>query len=107
MTIEALQAAGVEGITIDFTLPDLIDTLAAGPLPLTDAEKEAVRTELDAKDAGALAALGERAAAYLPLIEATGPFHAAMEKLEAFDVVTGGALTSRIAALREIGRAHV
>lgn len=104
VTIEALQAAGVKGITIDFTLPDLIDTLAAGPLPLSDTEKEAVRTELDAKDAGALAALGERASAYLPLIEATGPFHAAMDRLEAWSAAHGGALDDRLKGLRAIAK---
>jgi ATP phosphoribosyltransferase regulatory subunit len=104
IAIEALQAAGVEGITIDFTLPDLIDTLAAGPLPLTPDELEAVRAELDAKDAGALVALGQGAAAYLPLIEAAGPFHPAMTRLEAIDAAAGGALSTRIAGLRAIAR---
>ena len=104
VAIEALQAAGVTGITIDFALPDLIDTLAAGPLPLSAEEAEAVRAELDAKDAGALAALGAGPAAYLPLIEATGPFHPAMEKLEAIDARLGGALANRIAALRAIAK---
>ncbi|PZU58798.1 MAG: ATP phosphoribosyltransferase regulatory subunit [Sphingobium sp.] len=106
VAIEALQAAGVTGITIDFTLPDLIDTLAAGPLPLAPGEIEAVRAELDAKDAGALVALGAGPAAYLPLIEAAGPFHAAMEKLEAIDAAGPhkGALASRIAALRAIAK---
>ncbi len=104
VAIEALQAAGVSGITIDFTLPDLIDTLAAGPLPLDASEIEAVRAELDSKDAGALVALGARQAAYLPLIAAAGPFHAAVEKLEALDAAHDGALTSRIAALRAIAK---
>ncbi|MEC3910188.1 ATP phosphoribosyltransferase regulatory subunit [Sphingobium sp. CR2-8] len=104
VAIEALQAAGVTGITIDFTLPDLIDALAAGPLPLGSQELEAVRAALDAKDAGALAAIGEGAAAYLPLIEATGPFHAAMDRLEAFDARLGGAIASRIVGLRAIAR---
>lgn len=104
VAIEALQAAGVSGLTIDFTLPDLIDMLAAGPLPLAADELEAVRTELDAKDAGALVALGPQAAAYLPLIEATGPFHAAMERLEAFNAQLGGAIDSRIAGLRAIAK---
>ena len=40
------------GITIDFTLPDLVETLAAGPLPLDPAQIAAVRDLLDAKDAG-------------------------------------------------------
>ncbi|MBB6124240.1 ATP phosphoribosyltransferase regulatory subunit [Sphingobium subterraneum] len=102
VAIEALQAAGVSGITVDFTLPDLIDELAADALPLGVDEIEAVRAELDSKDAGGLAELGSAAAAYLPLIEATGPFHAAMERLEAIDA--GGVLASRIAALRAIAK---
>ncbi|WP_340265766.1 ATP phosphoribosyltransferase regulatory subunit [Sphingobium mellinum] len=104
VAIEALQAAGVTGITIDFTLPDLIDALAAGPLPLAHDEVEAVRAELDAKDAGALAAISPAAAAYLPLIEATGPFHPAMERLEAFNARLGGAIGSRIEGLRAIAK---
>jgi ATP phosphoribosyltransferase regulatory subunit len=104
VAIEALQSAGVTGITIDFTLPDLIDALAVGPLPLDAVQTEAVRATLDAKDAGALAALGASAAAYQPLIEATGPFHAAIEKLEALSATHGGALDSRIAGLRAIAK---
>jgi ATP phosphoribosyltransferase regulatory subunit len=102
VAIEALEVAGLSGITVDFTLPDLIDTLAAKELPLAAEDIPAVRAALDAKDAGALVALGERAAAYLPLIEATGPFHAAMDKLEALDAV--GALKSRTEALRAIAK---
>ena len=102
VAIEALQAAGVTGITVDFTLPDLVDQLAAGPMPLSAEEIEAVRGELDAKDAGGLAALGAPAKPYLPLIEAAGPFHTALEKLEA--IQSGGVLDSRIAALRAIAR---
>lgn len=100
IAIEALQAAGVKGITVDFTLPDLVDALAAGPLPLPADRIDAVLAALDAKDAGGLVALGAQAAAYLPLIEATGPFHPAMARLEALDA--GGALASRISALRAI-----
>jgi len=102
IAIEALQAAGVTGITVDFTLPDLVDQLAAGPMPLTAEEIEAVRAKLDAKDAGALAALGPQAAPYLPLISAAGPFHVAMEKLEA--ISANGALDSRLDALRAIAK---
>lgn len=104
VTIDALRAAGVTGITIDFTLPDLIDALAAGPLPLEPDAIEAVRTELDAKDAGALAALGPQAAAYLPLVEAAGPFHAAMDRLEAWSTAHGGALDERLKGLRAIAK---
>ncbi len=102
MAIEALRAAGASGISVDFTLPDLVDTLAGvdgiGPLAL-DADKiEAVRRELDAKDAGGLVAAG--GAAYLPLLTAIGPFDQAIERLAAIDA--GGALAGRIKALREI-----
>jgi ATP phosphoribosyltransferase regulatory subunit len=102
VAIEALQAAGVTGITVDFTLPDLIDHLATGAMPLTDEEIEAVRAKLDAKDAGALTALGANAAAYLSLIEAAGPFHAAMDKLETMNA--GEALANRTSALRAIAK---
>jgi ATP phosphoribosyltransferase regulatory subunit len=98
MAIEALQAAGASGISVDFTLPDLVDTLAAKALPLEAGAIEAVRRELDAKDAGGLVAAGGEA--YLPLLTAIGPFDSAIERLAAIDA--GGALSSRIAGLREI-----
>ena len=98
VAIAALEAAGVTGITVDLTLPDLVDTLAAGPLPLANDAVAEVRQLLDAKDAGGLAQLG--ATAYLPLIEAAGPFDAAVETLRAIDA--GGVLASRIAGLRAI-----
>jgi len=96
--IEALQAAGATGVSVDFTLPDLVDMLAARALPLEPAAIPDVRRELDAKDAGALVAAGGEA--YLPLLAAIGPFDAAIEKLAAIDA--GGDLAPRIAALREI-----
>jgi len=98
LAIEALAAAGATGISVDFTLPDLVDTLATKALPLERGQAEQVRRELDAKDAGALVAAG--GAGYLPLLEAIGPFDTAIERLSAVDV--GGALATRIAALREI-----
>lgn len=105
MAIEALQKAGVTGITIDFTLPDLVDCLADGPMPVAGESRDALRNRLDAKDAGAVTALGEGADCYLPLIAVTGPFHAAMERLEAFDAgAAKGAIASRIAGLRTIAK---
>lgn len=98
VAIEALERAGVEGITVDFTLPDLIDILASGPLPLNDAQVAEVRAELDMKDAGGLAAIG--ATGYLPLIEATGPFEQAMKQLQNFD--REGLLTTRLGGVAEI-----
>jgi ATP phosphoribosyltransferase regulatory subunit len=98
VAIEALSAAGATGISVDFTLPDLVDTLAARAMPLDPERIEAVRRELDAKDAGGLVAAG--GAAYLPLLTAIGPFDEAIERLAAIDA--GGALASRIEALRQI-----
>ena len=95
VAVAALTAAGVTGISVDFTLPDLVDTLAAGPLP-TERVAE-LRALLDAKDAGGVAAL---APAYSPLIAAAGPFAAALARLRAFDA--GGALASRLDGLAAI-----
>ncbi len=108
VAIDALEAAGVRDITIDFTLPDLVERLAEKALPLAVDKIDAVRSELDMKDAGGLSALG--ADAYLPLLAATGSFSEAVEKLCAIDA--GGALASRIHALEAIadtvaGRANV
>lgn len=101
IAIEALQAAGAQGVSVDFTLPDLVDTLAAKAFPLAPDQIEAVRRELDTKDAGGLVDAGGEA--YVPLLYATGDFDTAIEKLAAIDA--GGALASRIAALREIAAA--
>ncbi|MGY2733178.1 ATP phosphoribosyltransferase regulatory subunit HisZ [Sphingomonas sp. UYP23] len=84
-------------VSIDFTLPDLIDVLASGPFPVEPGQIDTLRDRLDAKDAGAVAAL---APAYLPLIEAAGPFESAHDRLCAFDA--GGALTSRLDGLWQI-----
>ncbi|WP_428630516.1 ATP phosphoribosyltransferase regulatory subunit [Sphingopyxis sp.] len=97
VAIDALEAAGIGPVTIDFTLPDVVDLLANGPLPV-DADIQQLRDELDAKDAGALTRLG--AEAYLPLLRATGPFDKAIADLRAFD--TSGVLTGRIDALEAI-----
>lgn len=98
LAIAALEAAGAKGISVDFTLPDLVDTLADGPLPLDAEARVRVRRELDMKDAGGLVEAGGEA--YLPLIHATGHFEQAAERLEALD--TSGVLDSRIAGLRQI-----
>ncbi|UAK24155.1 ATP phosphoribosyltransferase regulatory subunit [Sphingomonas nostoxanthinifaciens] len=98
VALDALRAAGVRDITIDLTLPDLVETLAGGALPIPPARVPAIRALLDAKDAGGLA--GADAAAYLPLLAAAGPIEAALERLRALDV--GGALDTRLAAVEAI-----
>lgn len=97
VAIDALEAAGIGPVTIDFTLPDVVDLLAGGPLPVA-VDLQQLRDELDAKDAGALAQLG--AEAYLPLLRATGPFDQAIADLRAFD--NSGVLGARIDALEAI-----
>lgn len=98
VAIDALRAAGVTDIAVDLTLPDLVETLAAGPMPIAPHEIAEVSALLDAKDAGGIAALG--ATAYLPLLSAAGPIETALARLRAFD--TTGALTSRLAGIEAI-----
>ncbi|RGP40926.1 ATP phosphoribosyltransferase regulatory subunit [Altererythrobacter insulae] len=98
IAVEALTAAGLTGISVDFTLPDLVDTLSDKALPLSPDQIDGVRRELDMKDAGGLREAGGEA--YIPLLYATGPLVDALEKLRAIDA--GGALSSRIAGLEAI-----
>ena len=58
IAIESLRAAGATGVSVDFTLPDLVDTLSREALPLPESQIEAVRQMLDAKDAGGLVDAG-------------------------------------------------
>ncbi|HEU4821123.1 MAG TPA: ATP phosphoribosyltransferase regulatory subunit [Qipengyuania sp.] len=100
LAVECLEAAGVSGISVDFTLPDLVDTLAASALPLPAERVEGVRRELDMKDAGGLVEAGGEA--YLPLLYAAGPVEDAIDRLATIDA--GGALETRLAAVRDIAR---
>ncbi|MBW6528869.1 ATP phosphoribosyltransferase regulatory subunit [Sphingomonas sp. RHCKR7] len=100
VAIEAIAAAGVARPSIDFTLPDLVDTLAAGALPVAPEKLDALRQRLDAKDAGAVA---ELAPDYLPLVAAAGPFDQALARLRDFD--RDDVLASRLDALAAIARA--
>lgn len=96
LAVEALAAAGARGISVDFTMPDLVDTLAAQALPLAPERVDAVRRELDMKNAAALRQAGGEA--YVPLLYAAGEFDEAIDRLERFD--TGGVLASRIEGFR-------
>lgn len=98
LAVEAVEATGATGISVDFTLPDLVDVLAKGAFPLDPDQIAKVRRELDTKDAGGLMATGGKD--YLPLIHAAGPLDKALEKLCAIDA--GGALASRIEGLKAI-----
>ncbi|MEE4199336.1 ATP phosphoribosyltransferase regulatory subunit [Erythrobacter sp.] len=101
LAVAALRAAGLTGISVDFTLPDLVDTLAGREGSHTPEQLAAIRRELDTKDAGGLKAAGGEA--YLPLLYAAGPIDEALPRLRAFD--TGAALASRTAGLEAIAEA--
>ncbi len=101
IAVEALEAAGVENITVDLTLPDLVPTLAADAFPIDIDKIDTVRSKLDEKDAGAIAALG--ADAYLPLIHAAGPVDKALKTMRGIDA--GGTLTSRLDGIEAIAAA--
>ncbi|MET0375849.1 MAG: ATP phosphoribosyltransferase regulatory subunit [Rhizorhabdus sp.] len=98
VAVEALEVAGVTGITVDLTLPDLVETLAVSAMPLPSDKIDAVRDMLDAKDAGGLASLG--ASAYLPFIEAAGPVAPALARLRT--IAGPEALDKRIEAIEAI-----
>ncbi len=101
VALDALAAAGARDVAVDLTLPDLVPLLAAGPLPLPADRIEAVRRELDGKDAGALPALG--ASAYLPLVAAAGPVDEALARLATLP--GHRVLDSRLAAVRQLAAA--
>lgn len=101
IAIEALKATGVKSITLDLTLPDLVDILAAGPLPMESGKLEPVKMALDAKDVGSLSLAG--GSAFLPLVNAAGPIGSAIAALRAMNL--GDALESRLSALETIAAA--
>ncbi len=88
VAIDGLKAAGVRELTLDLTMPDLIDVLT----PTGDIA--ALKAALDAKDAGAVPP------EYAPLIAAAGPVPEAIERMRAFD--RDGKLAERLDAIQKI-----
>jgi ATP phosphoribosyltransferase regulatory subunit len=88
VAVEALKAAGVKEITLDLTLPDLIDTLLPG------GDNDALKRSLDAKD---IAGVPND---FAPLIAAAGPVAEAIVRLRGFDVK--GVLSNRLDAIEAI-----
>ena len=99
LAIESLRAAGVGEISVDFTMPDLVDRLAETAMPLRGQDRDAVRRELDSKDVGGLKAV-EGGTAYLPLLYAAGPFDDAMRRMQEIDA--SNVLDTRLDGLRRI-----
>ena len=88
VAIDGLKAAGVKDITVDLTMPDLIDALKP------KGDLVALKAALDAKDAGAVPA------DFAPLIAAAGPLPDALARMRAFD--TDGKLKDRLDAIEAI-----
>lgn len=100
VALEGLDRAGLTGLSVDFTLPDLLDTLGVADGSMSETQLESIRRELDTKDAGGLKAVGGEA--FLPLLYATGPFAEALSKLREFD--KAGVLASRLDGLQAIAQ---
>lgn len=81
IALEALANAGLTGLTVDLTLPELVSELAAGAWPLEPIQLAEAQALLDAKDVAGLRALG--ADRYEALIAAAGPADTAFGKLAA------------------------
>jgi len=87
LAVTALKATGLDGLSVDLTLPALVGELAAAGWALGRASLAQVQTLLDGKDAGALRALG--ADAFVPLIAAAGPAPAALAALAGLALPAG------------------
>jgi ATP phosphoribosyltransferase regulatory subunit len=88
VALEGLKAAGVKDLTLDLTMPDLLDVMK----PRGD--RDELKAALDAKDAGAVPA------ALAPLIAAAGPLPDALDRMRAFD--SDGKLAERLDAIQQI-----
>lgn len=104
---DALQGLGVEGLSVDLTVPNLVPQLAA-ELGLAEDDAEAVRTALNAKDIGALQSITGRAGKiFRGLLKAAAPADDALDALARLDLPEGAAricaelgdLVARIKAL--------
>ncbi len=83
LAARALLGVGVQGLTLDLTLPTLVSLVAAA-LELPTAQRQALRAALDGKDAAAVAAAGAaQAAPFLALLRAAGPAPEALGALQA------------------------
>lgn len=85
VAVEALRAVGVEGLTVDLSVPRLVPLLCQG-LKLNDKDARALRAAFDRKDAAAVARAGESAGAsqevLTALMRAAGDAAQALAALE-------------------------
>jgi ATP phosphoribosyltransferase regulatory subunit len=100
LAAEALSALGVQGLSVDLTVPTLVPLLTQS-LGLNDAAAEAARQALDARDGAAIANLAEDVRQPLAaLMAAAGPAGAALQALNGLDLpAPARALCDRLAEL--------
>jgi len=88
LAAEALSALGVQGLSVDLTVPTLVPLLTKG-LGLNDDQAEAARQALDARDGAAIKALPEEVRGLLTdLMRTAGPAKAALAALASLNLPT-------------------
>ncbi|MEE4348600.1 MAG: ATP phosphoribosyltransferase regulatory subunit [Pacificimonas sp.] len=92
VALEAVKASGAQDISVDLTLPSLVDELAADRWPVEDLP--AVKAALDGKDQADLLAAGGQDYAFL--IDAAGPVEPALAALRSAEM--GAAFDARLDA---------
>ncbi len=93
LTVDALRAIGVSGLTVDLNLPTLVAAVAAG-LGLEAVPLARLRRALDRKDEAAVAkALADKSqiGLFVGLLRAAGPAQKAIDRLAALDLPPAGA----------------
>lgn len=95
MAVEALEAAGVEGLSVDLGLPTLAPSIL-GAVELGDSTQRNLQTALERKDASGVSKLGDElgdaaTTALLAMLEAVGPAKAAIDALAALDLAEDAA----------------
>lgn len=82
LAARALEAVGVQGLSIDLNLPPLVSALAKD-LGFDELQSAALREALDRKDAATVSQLaGDKADPFLALLRAAGPADEALQALE-------------------------
>ena len=91
LAAEALQALGIESLSVDLTVPALVPAIMHA-LSLPDEVRERLRRALDHKDAAAVSAAGGSAAEILGrLLASAGMAASALAALEPLDLPTAAA----------------
>lgn len=90
MAVEALEAVGVEALSVDLGLPTLAPSILSA-VELGDSAQRDLQTALERKDASGVSKLGDElgdaaTTALLAMLEAVGPAKAAIDALGALDL---------------------